>query len=36
MPARSNVAADNPVPGAPFLGARVVKGIQPEAKYFSA
>ena len=28
MPARSDVAADNPVPSAPFLGTRVVKGIQ--------
>jgi 5-methyltetrahydrofolate--homocysteine methyltransferase len=28
MPARSDVAADNPVPAAPFLGDRVVKGIQ--------
>jgi 5-methyltetrahydrofolate--homocysteine methyltransferase len=28
MPARSEVAADNPVPAPPFLGARVVKGIQ--------
>jgi 5-methyltetrahydrofolate--homocysteine methyltransferase len=28
MPARSDVAADNPVPAAPFLGHRVVKGIQ--------
>jgi 5-methyltetrahydrofolate--homocysteine methyltransferase len=28
MPARSDVAADNPVPTAPFLGDRVVKGIQ--------
>ena len=28
MPARSDVAADNPVPVAPFLGDRVVKGIQ--------
>jgi 5-methyltetrahydrofolate--homocysteine methyltransferase len=28
MPARSDVAADNPVPAPPFLGARVVKGIQ--------
>jgi 5-methyltetrahydrofolate--homocysteine methyltransferase len=28
MPARSDVAADNPVPAAPFQGHRVVKGIQ--------
>jgi 5-methyltetrahydrofolate--homocysteine methyltransferase len=28
MPARSDVAADNPVPVAPFLGDRIVKGIQ--------
>jgi 5-methyltetrahydrofolate--homocysteine methyltransferase len=28
MPARSDVAADNPVPSKPFLGTRVVKGIQ--------
>jgi 5-methyltetrahydrofolate--homocysteine methyltransferase len=28
MPARSDVAADNAVPAAPFLGHRVVKGIQ--------
>jgi 5-methyltetrahydrofolate--homocysteine methyltransferase len=28
MPARSDVAADNPLPAAPFLGDRVVKGIQ--------
>jgi 5-methyltetrahydrofolate--homocysteine methyltransferase len=28
MPARSDVAADNPVPAAPFHGHRVVKGIQ--------
>jgi 5-methyltetrahydrofolate--homocysteine methyltransferase len=28
MPARSDVAADNPVPQAPFLGDRVVRGIQ--------
>jgi 5-methyltetrahydrofolate--homocysteine methyltransferase len=28
MPARSDVAADNPVPAPPFLGDRVVKGIQ--------
>jgi 5-methyltetrahydrofolate--homocysteine methyltransferase len=28
MPARSDVAADNPVPAAPFAGTRVVKGIQ--------
>jgi 5-methyltetrahydrofolate--homocysteine methyltransferase len=28
MPARSDVAADNPVPDPPFLGERVVKGIQ--------
>jgi 5-methyltetrahydrofolate--homocysteine methyltransferase len=28
MPARSDVAADNPVPVAPFFGHRVVKGIQ--------
>jgi 5-methyltetrahydrofolate--homocysteine methyltransferase len=28
MPARSDVASDNSVPVAPFLGARVVKGIQ--------
>ncbi|GAA1020432.1 methionine synthase [Acrocarpospora pleiomorpha] len=27
LPARSDVAADNPVPVAPFLGDRVVKGI---------
>ncbi|MFC7388455.1 methionine synthase, partial [Sphaerisporangium rhizosphaerae] len=27
LPARSDVAADNPVPVAPFLGERVVKGI---------
>jgi 5-methyltetrahydrofolate--homocysteine methyltransferase len=27
LPARSDVAADNPVPTAPFLGERVVKGI---------
>ncbi|HEX3926126.1 MAG TPA: methionine synthase [Streptosporangiaceae bacterium] len=28
MPARSDVAEDNPVPAAPFQGHRVVKGIQ--------
>jgi 5-methyltetrahydrofolate--homocysteine methyltransferase len=28
MPARSGVAADNPVPAAPFFGHRMVKGIQ--------
>jgi 5-methyltetrahydrofolate--homocysteine methyltransferase len=28
MPARSDVASDNPVPVPPFLGERVVKGIQ--------
>jgi 5-methyltetrahydrofolate--homocysteine methyltransferase len=28
MPGRSDVAADNPVPTAPFLGHRVVKGVQ--------
>jgi 5-methyltetrahydrofolate--homocysteine methyltransferase len=28
MPARSDVATDNPVPAAPFWGTRVVKGIQ--------
>jgi len=28
MPARSDVAADNPVPAAPFFGDRVIKGIQ--------
>jgi len=28
MPARSDVATDNPVPVAPFRGARVVRGIQ--------
>jgi 5-methyltetrahydrofolate--homocysteine methyltransferase len=28
MPARSDVAADNPVPTAPFFGHRLVKGIQ--------
>jgi 5-methyltetrahydrofolate--homocysteine methyltransferase len=28
MPARSDVAADNPLPVAPFLGDRIVKGIQ--------
>jgi 5-methyltetrahydrofolate--homocysteine methyltransferase len=28
MPARSDVAAGNPVPDPPFLGSRVVKGIQ--------
>jgi 5-methyltetrahydrofolate--homocysteine methyltransferase len=28
MPARSDVVVDNPVPAAPFLGDRVVKGIQ--------
>jgi 5-methyltetrahydrofolate--homocysteine methyltransferase len=28
MPARSDVVADNPVPDPPFLGERVVKGIQ--------
>jgi 5-methyltetrahydrofolate--homocysteine methyltransferase len=28
MPARSDVAADSPVPAPPFLGERVVKGIQ--------
>jgi 5-methyltetrahydrofolate--homocysteine methyltransferase len=28
MPARSDVAADNPVPAAPFYGHRVVKGLQ--------
>ncbi|MBB5631764.1 5-methyltetrahydrofolate--homocysteine methyltransferase [Sphaerisporangium krabiense] len=32
LPARSDVAADNPVPAAPFLGDRVVKGI-PLADY---
>jgi 5-methyltetrahydrofolate--homocysteine methyltransferase len=34
MPARSDVAADNPVPMPPFLGDRVVKGI-PLADYAS-
>ncbi|WP_433224933.1 methionine synthase [Microtetraspora malaysiensis] len=34
LPARSDVAADNPVPRAPFLGDRVVKGI-PLADYAS-
>ena len=29
MPARSDVATDNPVPTPPFWGTRVVKGIQP-------
>jgi 5-methyltetrahydrofolate--homocysteine methyltransferase len=28
MPARSDVAGDNPVPTAPFLGDRIVKGVQ--------
>ena len=28
MPARSDVAADNPLPAVPFLGDRIVKGIQ--------
>jgi 5-methyltetrahydrofolate--homocysteine methyltransferase len=28
MPARSDVAADNPLPAAPFVGERVVKGVQ--------
>jgi 5-methyltetrahydrofolate--homocysteine methyltransferase len=28
MPARSDVATDNPVPAAPFLGDRTVRGIQ--------
>jgi 5-methyltetrahydrofolate--homocysteine methyltransferase len=28
MPARSGVAADNPVPVAPFFGSRIIKGIQ--------
>jgi 5-methyltetrahydrofolate--homocysteine methyltransferase len=28
MPARSDVAADNPVPVPPFLGDRIIKGIQ--------
>jgi 5-methyltetrahydrofolate--homocysteine methyltransferase len=28
MPARSDVAADNPLPAPPFFGTRVVKGIQ--------
>ena len=28
MPARSDVAVDNPIPAPPFLGTRVVKGIQ--------
>jgi 5-methyltetrahydrofolate--homocysteine methyltransferase len=28
MPARSDVAADNPVPAVPFYGHRVVKGLQ--------
>ncbi|SDH87334.1 5-methyltetrahydrofolate--homocysteine methyltransferase [Sinosporangium album] len=32
LPARSDVASDNPVPAAPFLGVRVVKGI-PLADY---
>ncbi|MBB4919561.1 methionine synthase [Streptosporangium saharense] len=32
LPARSDVAEDNPVPRAPFLGERVVKGI-PLAEY---
>ncbi|GAA3030136.1 methionine synthase [Streptosporangium longisporum] len=32
LPARSDVAADNPVPVAPFLGERVIKGI-PLAEY---
>ncbi|GAA4220412.1 5-methyltetrahydrofolate--homocysteine methyltransferase [Streptosporangium album] len=32
LPARSDVAADNPVPTAPFLGERIVKGI-PLADY---
>ncbi|MFB9249882.1 vitamin B12 dependent-methionine synthase activation domain-containing protein, partial [Sphaerisporangium melleum] len=32
LPARSDVAADNPVPSAPFLGERVVKGV-PLAEY---
>ncbi|GII51778.1 methionine synthase [Planotetraspora thailandica] len=32
LPARSDVAADNPVPTAPFFGDRVVKGI-PLAEY---
>ena len=27
LPARSDVAADNPLPTAPFLGDRVVRGI---------
>ncbi|MCZ4125276.1 methionine synthase [Streptomyces sp. H39-S7] len=34
LPARSDVAADNPVPKAPFLGTRIVKGI-PLAEYSS-
>ncbi|MFJ2032611.1 methionine synthase [Streptosporangium sp. NPDC087985] len=32
LPARSDVAADNPVPRAPFLGERIIKGI-PLADY---
>jgi len=28
MPSRSDVAADNPVPAAPFFGDRIIKGIQ--------
>ncbi|MER5320253.1 methionine synthase [Streptosporangium roseum] len=32
LPARSDVAADNPVPTAPFLGERIIKGI-PLADY---
>ncbi|MET8336457.1 methionine synthase [Streptosporangium canum] len=32
LPARSDVAADNPVPTAPFLGDRIIKGI-PLADY---
>ncbi len=32
MPARSDVAADNPVPAAPFTGSRIAKGI-PLAEY---
>ncbi|MEU8174817.1 methionine synthase [Microbispora hainanensis] len=32
LPARSDVAADNPVPSAPFVGDRIVKGI-PLADY---
>ncbi|GAA3113525.1 methionine synthase [Planomonospora alba] len=32
LPARSDVAADNPVPAAPFLGDRIVKGV-PLADY---